>query len=125
MFKIAVDLTGRKSRHRLCRPHNAVKLFPGIAIVIAIEVNDNQLAILDHHVLVMIITMLKTLRPIRQQVAVALNIGNQMLSTVKLNGAGAIQFNFAIRFSAKSRLPVRKITRSRQTMYQLELPTGL
>ena len=73
MIKIAIHHTGGKQRGFLGTPDNSIELFPWIAKIVAIKINDMEFsAAVDHHVPNVIVAVLINLRSSIQQMTIVL-----------------------------------------------------
>lgn len=80
--KIAVHHAGGKGRAFLCAPDDPVKFLPGIAVVEAVKIQDNQPAALKNHVADMVVPVLEALRPPLNEAAVVLDVRKENLPAV-------------------------------------------
>jgi len=95
-----MDLPCGKVRTHRGAPHNAVELFPWIAIIAAIEIDDSELSFRrNDHIPHMIVAVLKTLRSPFEVWSVFLKIGDDFLVTVKLYAAVFVLLYFSVYFS--------------------------
>ncbi len=104
--KISVNVARGKRGRRLRAPYDAVEFLPRVAEIVAVEVDDHDLAVLYHHIAYVIITVLIALRTVAEQMAVCLEVVEYVMITVEFQRTLGVHPDLAVDLRVEPRLPI-------------------
>ena len=104
--KIAVYISRCECGGGLRTPDDAVEFLPWVAEIVAVEVDDDYLAVLDHHISDVIVTVLIALRAIFQQMSVCREVVENVMIALKFQRAFEVHSDLAVDFCIEARLPI-------------------